>query len=119
MTYDQAQAVFQNAKLQHGTAEQQPKLIWACCLGVYGADSPCRIGMCGLPEELKESHGNASDSIALVEEHFKKSPVAHAKISKFLETYRKTQKIQGTTTNSIPKTNNTMNSSTTVSYMRK
>lgn len=98
LTYDQAQAIFQNAKLQHANSEQQPKLIWSCCLGVYGADPPCRIGACGLPEELKESHSDVANPIAVVEEYFMKNQIAHAKITKFLETYKKSNKTNSNNT---------------------
>ncbi|CAF2075797.1 unnamed protein product [Rotaria magnacalcarata] len=109
LSKDQAQALLQNAKLkQQGNSEQQPKLIWACCLGIYGSDPPCRVGMCGLPEELKASHSHVADPRAAVEEYFMNNQVADAKIKKFLETFRKT-----------PKGNNSATSSTTLLNSKK
>ncbi|CAF1324959.1 unnamed protein product [Didymodactylos carnosus] len=38
---EQAQNVQQKAVLLNQKAEQQPKLIWACCLALYGRDRGC------------------------------------------------------------------------------
>ncbi|CAF5117986.1 unnamed protein product, partial [Rotaria sp. Silwood1] len=57
--------------------------------GVFGVDGPCRVGLCGLPEELKEQCGNASNQIEIVQEHFKKNQAALTKINKFLENFKK------------------------------
>ncbi|CAF1421238.1 unnamed protein product [Rotaria sp. Silwood1] len=91
LSMDEAQSKLQKAKLrqQHASSEPPPQLIWACCLGVFGVDGPCRVGLCGLPEELKEQCGNASNQIEIVQEHFKKNQAALTKINKFLENFKK------------------------------
>ncbi|CAF0926260.1 unnamed protein product [Rotaria sordida] len=91
LSMDEAQSKLQKVKLrqQHASSEPPPQLIWACCLGVFGVDGPCRIGLCGLPEELKEKYSDAPNQMEIVQEHFKKNQAASAKISKFLETFKK------------------------------
>jgi hypothetical protein len=93
LSQDQAQVktTLQRVKANQpgASSDQQPKLIWACCLGWYGSDSPCRMGLCGMPEELKKTHNNAPNQIAVVQQHFMNNQAAHAKIANFLETYRK------------------------------
>ncbi len=93
LTNDQAQTIAQKAKLlastnRHDQQLQPPKLIWACCLGVYGIDPPCQIGICSLPDDLKNLVGQTQNYTAAVEQHFMNNQVAEQKIKKFLETYR-------------------------------
>jgi len=63
--------------------------MWACCLGLYGSDPACQVGICGLPEDLKKDLIDpAQDHVALVEQHFMNNQVAAQKIRKFMETYK-------------------------------
>jgi ssDNA-binding Zn-finger/Zn-ribbon topoisomerase 1 len=86
---DDAQTILQAAKLSQARSsnDQHPKLVWACCLGIYGSDPPCRIGICGLPQELQATHSEVANQIEAVEKHFRKNPKADAKIKAFVETY--------------------------------
>lgn len=74
-----------------------PKLIWACCLGVYEGDPPCQVGICGLPEDLKDIDEHSPDQVTAVEQHFMNNQVAAEKIAKFLQTF----KTPSTNTNAI------------------
>ncbi len=94
LSHDQAQAITQKAKLLASSSHnnqhpQPPKLMWACCLGLYGSDPPCQVGICGLPEDLKKDLIDpAQDHVALVEQHFMNNQAAAQKIRKFMETYK-------------------------------
>ena len=95
LSNDQAQALTQKAKLLASATRsdqhpQPPKLMWACCLGLYGSDPPCQVGICGLPENLKvvDSTTATQDHIILVEQHFMNNQAATQKIRKFMETYK-------------------------------
>ncbi|CAF0893807.1 unnamed protein product [Didymodactylos carnosus] len=94
LSNDQAQAIAQKAKLlaiSAGSGEhpKPPKLMWACCLGLYGTDPPCQVGICGLPEELKgRPIEMGQDQVALVQQHFMNNHAATQKIRKFMETYK-------------------------------
>jgi hypothetical protein len=93
LSNDQAQAIAQKTKLlAHSSRNDQPpsppKLIWACCLGVYGSDPPCQVGVCGLPEDLEALGEQSQNHLAAVEQHFMNNQAAEKKIRKFLETYK-------------------------------
>ncbi len=93
LTKDQAQTITQKAKLlartnRHDQQLRPPNLIWACCLGVYGIDPPCQIGICGLPDELKNLVGQTQNYAAVVEQHFMNNQIAEQKIKEFLRTFR-------------------------------
>jgi hypothetical protein len=93
LSNDQAQAIAQKAKLlassnRNDQQPQPPKLMWACCLGVYGSDPPCQIGICGLPEDLKGLIENTQNYATVVEQHFMNNQAAAQKIQKFMETYK-------------------------------
>jgi hypothetical protein len=94
LSNDQAQEVTQKTKLLASSSRndqhpQPPKLIWACCLGLYGSDPPCQVGICGLPEDLKKDLvGLTQDHSVLVEQHFMNNQVATQKIRKFMESYK-------------------------------
>ena len=93
LTNDEAQCLMQKAKLLNRNSDQMPKLIWACCLSLYGTDPPCQTGLCGLPDELKDRANISSskqDPIAFVQQHFKNNQPAAQKIKKFVENYRQT-----------------------------
>ncbi|CAM4822150.1 unnamed protein product [Rotaria magnacalcarata] len=95
LTHDEAQCMMLQAKITNRNAEQQPKLIWACCLGVYGHDAPCQIGLCGLPEELKvETNIDLSrqDLVTLVQNHFMQNKRAEQKIKNFIDHNRRTSR---------------------------
>ncbi|CAF1165644.1 unnamed protein product [Rotaria sp. Silwood1] len=93
LTMQQAQRIAQKAKLlaHSGNSEQNskpPKLIWACCLGLYGIDQPCRVGVCGLPDELKDQKIDSNkDLVTIVQEHFMKNQEADKNIKEFMKTY--------------------------------
>ena len=93
LSNDQAQAIAQKTKLLASSSRNDqlpppPKLIWACCLGVYGSDPPCQVGICGLPEDLKVLGEQSQNHLAAVEQHFMNNQAAEQKIRKFLETYK-------------------------------
>lgn len=98
LTNEQAQAVAQKAKPLASTArgDQQPppapKLIWACCLGLYASDPPCQVGICGLPEDLQKKKKNivdvTQDQLTLVEQRFMSNQVATEKVHEFVQTYK-------------------------------
>ncbi|CAF3909676.1 unnamed protein product [Rotaria magnacalcarata] len=95
LTHDEAQCMMLQAKITNRNAEQHPKLIWACCLGVYGHDAPCQIGLCGLPEELKvETNIDLSrqDLVTLVQNHFMQNKRAEQKIKNFIDHNRRTSR---------------------------
>ena len=100
---EQAQAIAQKTKLLASSSRsdqvpcQAPKLMWACCLGVYGADPPCQTGICGLPEELKGLDECSQDPIVAVEKHFMNNQAAAQKIQKFLQTYKTQPTVTRTT----------------------
>jgi len=85
ISYDEAQAIIQAAKLIQARSSnaQLPKLIWACCLGIYGTDVPCRSGICGLPEELEGKQIKDCDQIKVVEKYFKDKTNAIEKLRAF------------------------------------
>ncbi|UJR07134.1 hypothetical protein I4U23_011422 [Adineta vaga] len=85
ISYDEAQAIIQAAKLIQARSSnaQLPKLIWACCLGIYGNDTPCRSGICGLPEELLGKQIEDCDQIKTVEKYFKDKTNATEKLRAF------------------------------------
>ncbi|CAF1518776.1 unnamed protein product [Rotaria magnacalcarata] len=95
--YDQAQRIAQKAKLMaHGGNNDQnwkpSKLMWTCCLGLYGIDSPCRVGICGLPEELKgQTIELDKDLTVVVQQHFMKNEAAVRNIKEFMKTYTPSQ----------------------------
>ncbi|CAF3743021.1 unnamed protein product [Rotaria sp. Silwood1] len=113
LTIQQAQRITQKAKLliQNGNSEQNlkpPKLMWACCLGLYGIDQPCRVGICGLPEALKDQQIDPNnDLITVVQEHFMKNQVAAQNIKEFMKTYVLTPTSSQTISNSSRLTNTT------------
>ena len=97
LSNEQAQFVAQKTKLVSSTARGDqhppatPKLIWACCLGLYGSDPPCQVGICGLPEDLKEKAVDLTqDHLTLVEQHFWNNQIATEKVRKFMSTYKAT-----------------------------
>jgi hypothetical protein len=95
LTNDEAQSVMQKAKLLNRNTDQMPKLMWTCCLGLYGIDHPCQIGLCGLPDELKDQsdiNSSKQDPIVLVQQHFMSNPTAEQKIKKFVENYKQSSK---------------------------
>ncbi|CAF0965186.1 unnamed protein product [Rotaria sordida] len=105
LTIQEAQRIAQKAKLwaHSGNNEQNPKppkLMWACCLGLYGIDQPCRVGICGLPEELKDQKIDPDKNlVTVVQEHFMKNKVADQNINEFKKTYIMTPAtIQSTST---------------------
>ncbi len=80
LTNDNAQAITQQYKLlaNSGANNNQqikpPKLMWTCCLGLYGTDSTCQMGKCGLSDDLKDRLMEGDqDEIALVQKHFTKN----------------------------------------------
>ncbi|CAF1383873.1 unnamed protein product [Adineta steineri] len=90
MTPDEAQQTMQKARLTNRNMDQQPKLIWGCCLGIYGHDPPCQTGICGLPDELKKQSTAAlsqEDMTTLVQQHFMKNRRAQQKIDAFAQSY--------------------------------
>ena len=110
LTIQEAQRITQKVKLlaHSGNTEQnikQPKLMWACCLGLYGIDQPCRVGICGLPEELRDQKIDSNkDLVTFVQEHFMKNKAAAENINEFKKTYAMapatTQLINSTTRSS-------------------
>lgn len=100
LSNEQAQAVAQKAHLLASTAssDQQrpppPKLIWACCLHLYESSSPCQVGICGLPNELKKDGIELTqDHLLLVEQYFMKNSAAEQKMQNFLDSYRTTMPV--------------------------
>lgn len=96
LSNEQAQAAAQKAKLLASAARGDqplpppPKLIWACCLGLYGSDPPCQVGICGLPEDLKKKAIDLTqDHLTLVEQHFMNNQAAAEKVRKFMDTYKR------------------------------
>ncbi|UJR08366.1 hypothetical protein I4U23_012637 [Adineta vaga] len=91
ITREQAQTMTQKAKLVacdalSGTSVKLPKLIWGCCLGLYGADSPCQVGSCGLPEEIKETANESDlDPMILVRDLFMNNKEGDKRIEDFLK----------------------------------
>ncbi|CAF1433532.1 unnamed protein product [Adineta steineri] len=125
ISYDEAQAIVQAAKLiqtRSSTTVQHPKLIWTCCLGIYGSDSPCRVGICGLPEELQGISIKDCDQIKAVEKYFKDKTNATEKLKAFENAYKELIRSSDTpasTTTTISPTNTTysnLHSSSTFSY---
>jgi hypothetical protein len=96
LSYDDAQKMTQQAKLLSHTGTNDPKfklpkLMWACCMGIYGVDPPCRIGVCGIPEKLKgQVIESGKDQIAMVQKYFMNNPVAIQNIKDFNKTFAPT-----------------------------
>ncbi|CAF3355915.1 unnamed protein product [Rotaria sp. Silwood2] len=103
---DEAQAILQKTKLLQSSSpdDKQPKLLWACCLGIYGSDPPCRVGICGLPQELQTVQSQTADPTKAVEEHFMKNPKAEAKMTAFIKAYAEQIKLSDTTTTAASST---------------
>ncbi|CAF0950295.1 unnamed protein product [Rotaria sordida] len=121
VSYDEAQAILQAAKLTQtrSSTGQHPKLIWVCCLGVYGSDPSCRAGICGLPQELQEKPIQNSDQIKVVEKYFRDKTNATEKIKAFENVYNNLSKSLDTqvqTTSSINTTFSNQHSTSTLSY---
>jgi hypothetical protein len=87
---DEAQIILLTAKLseQRSSTNQLPKLVWTCCLGLYGSDPGCRADICGLPQDLKLEHSGTDDQTKIVQEHFMKNDKAKAKIDGFMKTHQ-------------------------------
>ncbi|CAF3280852.1 unnamed protein product [Rotaria sp. Silwood2] len=90
LTIEQAQEKIQKAKLDAANAPtgqtvRLPKLVWACCLGLYGSDPPCQVGSCGLPEQIDpESIKPGEDYVELVRQLFMNSEQAQKRLDAFL-----------------------------------
>ncbi|CAF1169235.1 unnamed protein product [Rotaria sp. Silwood1] len=99
---NEANMITQDAKMaaQIANSDQKfkpPRLIWACCLRLYGQEQPCRVGICGLPDDLKDQPiPPGKDLRTFVEEHFKTNPLA----KKNIEQFKKISKHMSTTTTS-------------------
>ncbi|CAF3767378.1 unnamed protein product [Rotaria socialis] len=87
LTREQAQTMTQKFKLitsNSGRSVELPKLIWGCCLGLYGLDPPCQVGSCGLPEEIKgQPIEPDQDLMALVQDLFMNNKAAEIRIKDF------------------------------------
>ncbi|CAF1435268.1 unnamed protein product [Adineta ricciae] len=62
--------------------QDEPKLIWVCCLRMYG-DRECQTGICGIPDELKDIDFGNKDPVELVQEHFLRNKEALQTLQNF------------------------------------
>ncbi|CAM2705849.1 unnamed protein product [Rotaria socialis] len=89
LTREQAQTMTQNVKLiasnsASGRSMELPKLIWDCCLGLYGIDPPCQVGSCGLPNEMKgQAIKPGQDLMTLVQNLFMNNQAAEKRTKDF------------------------------------
>ncbi|CAF0741588.1 unnamed protein product [Adineta steineri] len=90
LTNEEAQIKVQKMKLLANStpgsqSAQVAKLMWACCLGLYGIDPPCQVGSCGLPEELKQhANDSAEEQMKHVRDRFMNNKAAEKRIKDFV-----------------------------------
>ncbi|CAF1130918.1 unnamed protein product, partial [Adineta ricciae] len=89
VSYDEAEAMLQATILVQKSSSNVsvPKLVWTCCLRIVGSGSPCRTGICGLPEELQRKPIKAEDQIKEVEKYFKEKTNATEKLRALEKAY--------------------------------
>ncbi|CAF5011351.1 unnamed protein product [Rotaria sp. Silwood1] len=97
LTQDQANEKWQKAELEasmraNENSNEKPKmptLYWACCSNYFKSGQTCKIGTCGLPDELKENTiDSKTDPVMLVQEHFQKNTKAEQNIAKLVKHYQ-------------------------------
>ncbi|CAF3604827.1 unnamed protein product [Rotaria socialis] len=88
MNSEQAQNVQQKAVLLNQKAEEQPKLIWACCLALYGKDRGCKVDKCGLPEGLTDMNWSEEDPVQFMQKKFMNNEDAGRKVKEFAATLK-------------------------------
>lgn len=78
-------AVAMNTSMDPTAAREAiPKLVWTCCLTFVADNQPCQTGICGLPEELKDTQFDTDDAMrAAVQAVFESDLQAKQKIEAF------------------------------------
>ncbi|CAF1043680.1 unnamed protein product [Adineta ricciae] len=89
-----------NADCSHDSNHSKvpvPKLIWTCCLTFFAENQPCKTGICGLPDQLKDkTFGKDEDLTMKVKEFFENNQVAKKNIDDFIASLNSTSEVKQT-----------------------